>query len=605
MTQALYADSDLELINRLRQLFIRARDTRRGRTTNWARNLRLVHNQMNTTGIQSWQPSPRSSEIYPVMSGYVAWVMDNNISVDCIPSADPHSDYYNFQSELCNDLSAVLYTNFLVEGYKEEIKQALWDAGTFGIGVLKNVWDGERAGGMGNAMMYRIDPWQFYPDPTATSKDDMQFCIEAKYMSLDEIERRYPDSRIVLEAKGMGADVAIDERPQVLTDQSRTPMANAGAIPGSGTIGSLGASVVGRYGRPTRPKGMEADKGIVVYEFWLRENEVWYDDFSDIPQKDRPEEQKHVTSRWRIIVMAKGEILMDEFADDLWSHGEHPYEFIKFDDVGEFYGISLVDHLAYPQIYINRLLAMLQQNAELIGNPIFMEPANAGTARVPIINKPGQRLTINGIQAMQNKPDWLHPPEMPQTILELVQFWIQRIENTSGLSALTKGHTPNQRNAEGVISSVQEAAFVRIRSSISNLERSLESCMHKLADIIIDNFDQKRIMAIIGPDGEKTAGVFFRNHFMIPDADDDRDLSPMKYICQVRAGSSTPTSRGARIQEADKLFAMGIIDDQAVLEAHQYPHIKELLTRKYDKMQKGLMGGGPGMRQRSQGKPKG
>lgn len=597
MTQAMYADTELELINRLRQLFVRARDTRKGRTTNWARNIRLVHNQMNTTGIQSWQPSPRSSEVYPVISSYVAWIMDNNIGIDCIPSADPHSDYYHFQSDLCNDLSAVLYTNYLVEGYKEQIKMTLWDAATLGIGILKNIWDGERAGGMGNAMMYRVDPWQFYVDPQATSMDDMQFCIEAKYMSLDEIERRYPDSRTLLEAKGMGADVSIDERPQVMTDQSRQPMANAGKIPASGTMGNLGPGVIGRYGRPKSPKGTDAEKGIVVYEYWLRENEIWYDDFSDIPQKDRPDEQKHVTSRWRIIVLAKGEILMDDYADELWTHGSHPYERITIDDVGEFYGIALVDHLAYPQIYVNRLLAMLQQNAELIGNPIFMEPANSGTSRVPIINKPGQRLIISGVAAMQNRPDWLRPPEMPQTILQLVEFWLQRIENTSGLSSLTKGQAPQQRNAEGVISSVQEAAFVRIRATVSNLERSLESAFHKLADIIIDNYDQKRIMAIVGPDGQKTAAVFFQNHFMIPEK--DTELSPLKYILQVRAGSQTPTSRGSRVNEADKLFAMGVVDDQAVLEAHQYPHIEELLMRLYDKRQKGLIGGGAAMRQRS------
>lgn len=598
MTLALHAEDDLELINRLRQIFIRARDARRSRHDQWNRNWRLVHNRFNTTGIQNWQPSPRSSEIYPTLSAIIAWMMDNNIAIDCIPSADPHSDFYNAQCKLANDLGAVLYTNWVVEDYASQVKLALWDGCMYGIGLLKSVWDQERAGGMGNAMLVRVDPWSFYVDPQATSLEDMQYCVEARRMTLDEIERRYPISRMALEATGSGVDVQIDERPQVMQEQSRMPMANAGQIPSSGTLSNPGSSTVGRFGRPQRgPKGTDVDKSIVVYEYWLRENEVWYDDYADIPADSRPPEEKHVTSRWRVVVMAKGEVLMDEWADDLWSHGKPPYERYVFDDVGEFYGISLVDHLSYPQIFINRLLAMLQQNAELIGNPIFMEPANAGTSRVPIINRPGTRLTISGVAAMQNRPDWLRPPDMPASILELVQFWIQRIENTSGLSAITKGATPNQRNAEGVINSIQEAAFVRIRAALSNLEAALEASGQKLCDLIIDNYDQTRVMAIVGPDGQQTAGIFFRHHWMIPGKDGD---APLKYVVQVRAGSTTPTSRQSRVAEADKLFSMGVIDDQAVLEAHQYPHIKELLSRLYEKRQKGLIGGGPGMRQRSQ-----
>jgi hypothetical protein len=599
MTQALYADTETELLNRLRQLFIRARDSRRARHDLWLRNWRLVHNKMNTTGIQNWMPSPRSSEIFPTLSAIVAWMMDNNISIDCIPSADPSSPYYDFQSNLANDLGNVLYTNWVVEKYDEPTKMAIWDACIYGIGIFKNIWDQELAGGLGNPRLCRIDPWSFYVDPQATTLEDMNYCVEARRMSLDEIERRYPDSRMVLEADS-GADIPIDERPNILTDQSGTQFANAGWIPGSGTNTSPGTAVVGRFGRPHRPRGSEIDKGIVVYEFWIRENEVWYDDFEDVPADDRPDEVKHVGSRWRIVVMAKGEILMDEYADDLWSHEQHPYERFVMDDVGEFYGVALVDHLAYPQVYINRLLSMLQQNAELIGNPIFIEPANAGTARVPIINKPGQRLTINGVVANQNRPDWLKPPDMPAQILELVQFWISRIENTSGLSAITKGATPNQRNAEGVISSIQEAAFVRIRASLANLEQTLENCHNKLSALIVDNYDQKRIMAIVGPDGEKTAAIFFRYHWMLPTAGKDDEMIPLEYIIQVRAGSSAPTSRQSRIAEADKLFAMGVIDDQAVLESHQFAHLQDVLERKYEKQQKGLIGMGGGARVRAQ-----
>ena len=579
--------ADIQLVSRLRQLFLAARDARKPRQDNWNRNLRLLHNKLQTSGISSWQPQPKSSEIYPTVSAIVAWMMDNNISVDCIPAADPGSQIYPFLSKLANDLSAVLYTNWVVEEYNKAVKLALWDSAIYGIGIFKTIWDNERAGGLGNALLTRVDPWSFFPDPYATSLDNMNFCCEVKRMTLEEIERRYPDAHGDL-TNASGMDVQFEEKPKVGSANANVMMANPGQLPGSGTFGNLGPSTIGNFGQPhNRRDFVDADKTIFVYEYWLRENEVWYDE----------EEEKHVMSRWRVVVMAHGQILLDEYADDLWTYGGHPYDCVLFDDVGDFYGISLVDHLSQPQIYINRLLSMLQQNAELIGNPIFMESSNAGTSRVPIINRPGQRLTISGTAAMQNKPDWLRPPDMPPGILELVQYWGSRIENISGLSAITKGATPSQRNAEGVINSIQEAAFVRIRSTIANLEAALESALSKNADLIIDNYDQKRVMAIVGPDGEKTAAVLFAHHWHIPSKDGD---IPMEYQVQIRAGSSTPTSRQARIAEADKLYGMGALDDQAVLEAHQYPHIDENLQRLYEKRQKGLLGGaGPASRQRS------
>jgi len=593
-------DADEELVNRLRNLFTRARDHRRARHDTWIRNYRLIHNKIGTSGLSAWMPSPRDSEIFPTLSSVVAWMMDNNVTIDAIPATDPNSPIYNFTSQLANNLADLLYTNWIVEAYSHSVKLALWDTLTYGVGILKTVWDGDRDDGYGNAMMYRVDPWKFYVDPHATSLHDMEYCVEARRMSEDEIARRYPDVRF--HSSGGGAsDMQLDEKPELFSSQSGQPYANAGQIPGSGsfavpstnTPSGPGSSVFGRYGRPKQSKSKHADRGVVVYEFWLRENEEWTEDFSDLPAATRPDPIHHVVSRWRCIVLAQGQILMDEYAEDLWSHAQHPYERVVFDDVGEFYGVALVDHLAYPQIYINRLLTMMEQNAELIGNPIFVEPANSGTTRVPIINRPGQRLTIQGAAAMQNRPDWLKPPEMPTMIMDLVNFWIARIENTSGLSAITKGATPNQRNAEGVINTVQEAAFVRIRAALHNLEVALEACNVKLADLIIDNYTEKRVKAILGPDGEKTAMVIFSRHFYAPS--DDGDV-PLKFIVQVRAGAAAPTSRQARIGEADKLFALGVIDDLAVLNAHQYPHAQEILARLYDKRQKGLMGGGPGAR---------
>lgn len=588
MPSTLTVSAERDLVAELRHKFIVARDHKRSRYDQWMRNYRLLNNRLGSPS-SSWMPAPRDSEIYPIISALVGWMTDQNVMVDATPVADPGSPYYSYISDISNDLSNILYTNWIVEDYKAQAKLGLWDAFLYGAGIYKAVWDNSRSLGYGNALIRRTDPWAFYPDPHATSFDDMEYCVEVRAMSMDELERRFPGAVDKIEFGG-AMDV-IDEKPSLMDASGRIPL-NPGNLRNNVSWGTGASSAISRWndGRSQSRRYNPADR-IVSYEYWLRENDE-YDIEGDHPDLS----ERHVQEQWRVVVLAGGVVLMDELANDLWSHGQHPYERYVFDDIGEFYGIALVDHLAYPQLYINRLLTALQYNAELTGNPIFLEPVASGLDRVGIINRPGQRLPLRGASANRdNRPDWLKPPEMPKQVLDLVQFWIGRGENISGMSAIAKGSSGGQRTAEGVMSTIQEAAFVRVRSALSNYEATLERLTTKTADLIVDNYTEPRFTAIIGPDGKKTAMALRGRHFYSPDSNGS---APLKFVLTIQAGANSPTSRQARIAEADKLAAMGVIDDQAILETHQWPHIQEMLQRKYWKMQQGLWGA-PGARQRA------
>lgn len=571
-------DSELAYINQLRSLYLSARNEKRSRRESWLRNYRLVNNRMGAPSTNQWQPSPRSSEIYPILSNLIAWMTDHDIVIDITPAADPHSDFFNFNSKISNDLSAVLYSTWQTENFGGQIKLDLWDAIQYGTSIFKSVWDNNVADGYGNALLKRVDPYTFYPDPHATSVADAEYLIEARMMSLSEIERRWPDQVLAVEATGAGEDTSLDSRPTTSTGgDSRIPV-NPGGQTGSSRWG---------FGK-NREDEIDAAARYPVYEYWIRENRPWYSD----------DEDKHVEDEWKVVVVSRNIILMEEKAEDILPFPTHPYDDYRFDDTGEFWGIALVDHLAQPQTYINRLLTALQMNAEMTGNPIFIEPSNSGISRTTIPSRPGNRLTVNAT-AMQSggKPDWLNPPSMPPQVMELVSFWIQRMENLSGMSAMTKGQAPpTQRSAQGTVNTIQEAAFVRVRAAQRNLERTLESCAKKLADLIVQNYDEPRTTAIVGAGGQQTSLALSARHFLTPTS---KGATPLKYSLLIQAGASAPTSRSARIAEADKLFAMGAIDDQSLLEAHQYPNYMEVIKRKIEKQSKGVHQP-PGARQRSQ-----
>lgn len=583
-----------DLVNRLRALYLDAQREKRKHYERWWRNYRLVNNQAGASGA-GWAPAPRDSEIYPTLSALVGWMTDQNTIIDCFPQADPHSPFYSFVSKLAEDMSQLMYTNWLVEDYDAQVKLSLWDTFIYGTGIFKNVWDQSLDGGYGNAVIRRVDPYAFYVDPMATSMDDAEYFVEKRRMSFQEVERRFPNSSLILRASSYEG-MEEDEKP-TLTGFSTRPNdpPNLGSLPGGGTLWGKNSQ------RKTSPRDSSTPT-IVVYEFWLRENDIsdTYEDEmedDDDDTKDRKLEVSETScvTKWRVVVVANGEVLMDEYAEDLWNHGQHPYERYVFDDIGEFYGISLVDHLAYPQIYINRLLTALQQNAELTGNPVFIDPTNSGLSRVGITNRPGQRLPVSPAAMNSGQgPHWIDPPQMPPQVLELINFWISRIENTSGLSAIVRGATPTQRNSEGVISSVQEAAFVRIRAGLRNLEKALEKCAVKICDLIAEFYTEPRITSIIGPEGQQTSLVLQARHFYGPTKEGG---APLKFMIQIKAGASAPTSRQARTAEADTMFAMGALDTRSLLEAHQYPHIDTVMKRVKEERAEGVQP--PGARQRS------
>lgn len=578
--------SDIDLINNLRTLYQLARDDKRSRYDTWRRNYRLVHNRTayKTFNSNNVSPAPKDSEIYPILSSRIGWMTDQRTNVDFSPACDPYTSTYDRYTELCTDLKAITESIWYSEFLDAEIKLMLWDASQFQNGYLKVVWDQALAGGMGQAVFRRVDPYNIYVDPNATSFKDAEYIVEAKRMSLDEIERRWPGTSTTVEASAMLGEV--DDRPNQSGNQSSIPKANPGSLPsGNGNWGRAKANF---------NPGYDPLQTVVVYEFWLKENAEWYTDPTDPEEagnKRPPNEfptaipDKFVEARWRVIVLAAGQILMDEYADDLYSNGQPPYVRYTDEDTGEFYGVALCDHLADPQIYINRLLATLQQNAELVGNPIFIESSNSGLDRTTIINKPGQRLRLNGTGAMANPPFWLSPPNMPSGIRELIEFWINRMENISGLSSVGKGGEPLARTTNDVVNAAQESSFVRVRSSLRNLEATLCEAVQLMADLIIDNYTEPRIIGLLGEEGAKGAKLLNYRHFWVGN---DEDAEPLKYAITIQGGSAMPTSRQARVSEADLGFAMGTVDRIGWYQAHQFPNWQEMNKRIEDQMAKGL-----------------
>jgi hypothetical protein len=554
---------DHELTGRLYELYQQAKRARTQKAETWRKNYLLAMNRWGRS-----PDDPRDSEIYPILRQRVAWMTDQETNFNIDPASDPFDDFNDYQTKLAEQLEALLHTNYKVYGWYSQIAMALWDSPIYGAGILKAGWDSGLEEGLGNITLNRVDPWTFYPDPNATSFLDCQYLFEVHKWSIDEIERRFPNVPISL------IEDAVREGDRQKTDASPQdkdfPRYNRDGIPinlGQGPVS------VGFPGQGTSIQNV-LQAGVNVYECWLHEN-IYEEREPTDPNEPTPEPV--VYDQWRVVVFTGEVVLLDETASNLWDLDRHPYERYVDDEIGEFWSTPMVAHLAPLQLFINQLLSAAASNVLLISNPIFMDYENSGLARTAIVNKPGQRLTMKKQMGDQNlKPDWLSPPAMTADIPNMIEFSIQRMENIAGLSGVSKGQQPSGRQAQQTTQAIQESGFVSVRNSLRNLEQTLSRCGEMLAHLLILNYDIPRIVAIVGTEGEDTALRLAARHFYTPTKE---GAEPMKFALTVNAGSSNPTSRQARIAEADALKAMDAIDNQALLQAHRWPHWQEVVAR--------------------------
>lgn len=549
----------LDTVTRVKTLFQQAKDGRQRRVEWWRRAYQMVHNRTWAPTREIWMPSPTASEIYPIVAALVGWMTDQRPMLYLTPAADPGVPVYDMMSSVGRDLEKALEANWNNTQAVTQVEAALWDTLIFGTGFLKSTWNPALEGGLGDAEMVRVDPWRFYPDPQGTSMDTCNYFIEARDMSLQELDRRWPgSSRLVREQSVAGAE-NIDRKPLLGSNQSRYPLANPAGLNGNAP----------RYGLPgggRQSVGDIYDRGVTVYEAWIREHssEKWTDE--DGRERDA------VDDHWRVYVVAGNAVIMEAAATEIYGHGRHPYSRLVSQDMGEFWGIALVDHLIPLQLALNRLLAAAQQHAELTGNPVLLEDARSGITRTQVINRPGQRVQ----KATGSDVKWLDPPPLSPVVMQLIEFYQNQMERVSGLSAIVRGMAPTGRNAQGVLDSVQEAAFVRVRAALRNLEVTLREAGTLNASLIAEFYTQPRILALTGSE-TMTPLMLRARHFYVPD--DSGQSQPLKFSLWIQAGSSVPTSRGARAAEADMLYAMGAIDRKAVLDAHDYPNRQAILER--------------------------
>lgn len=552
----------------VRELFVRAREARRTQMQSWKRNYGVLNNRHYRMGADAWEESPAVANIWPGIASVTSWMTDQRPTIQVTPSTESFSEYWEFYNELAQDMNTVLSALFQTYSLDAEISKCLWDTATYGIGYFKTLWAPWLADGLGDSTFVRVDPFTLYPDPHAHSPAELSYIIEAKTMTVADADRSWPGAAKKIHNQWLEM---VDEQPHKLDDQVNQNQPRV-------AYGPLSPSTTSQdHVNVKNPNARTESPVVTILECYVRGYVVSKDD-------DDPDGVSRVNDDWRCIIVCGNAVLMDEPCSEMSAHGKHPYDRVVMFDTGEWYGPCLVEMLTPLQRLINWILQAVNRNIYLMGNPVLAEGKRSASRNKRWSNRPGQR-----IEADPGAVGWLDPPQMqPQIAMELVGYYESKIETILGLSAMQRGFTPTGRNAQGVIDSVQDAAFVRVRASLRELERGLRGVAEKMSANIAEFYTEDRVLSYLGPDGQQTYRALRARHFYAVDDNNEDERIPLRFNLLADAGSQMLTSKQARAQQAMMLFQAGALDIYEVLKAQEWPNYSLVAGRVMEQNAAGL-----------------
>lgn len=582
---------NMEIAQTVQALFYRARDARRPLMAQWKKNYKVLNNRTWTNRSEPWMPAPEISNIWPLVASMVSWMTDQRPGCEVSASAPPFSEFADYYNNIADQMNSILDSQYAENMEDAEIEKILWDVCTYSVGYSKVTWEPWLADGLGDAAMRRVDPATLYPDPNAHSMDQANYIVEAKIMSMNDLDRAFPGAASKVQP---GMSMHIDESPHRLdqTVQQGQPRVNMGPLAPNTQFTTWQQSPRAASSYTTE------DPVVVVLEAWIRTHRIidHHEDKSLQPGTAR------VIDRWKCVVVVNNTVLMDKYADEIYAFTTHPYSKMVLFDTGEWYGPCLVEFLTSPQESINRMLQTIEHNLLLLGNPILLEQPKANIGGRPSLsNRPGQRVLGN-----KQTTGFMDPPVIHPDFMKLIEYYEGKMEVIAGMYAIMRGaQQGGARQSSDVVSNIQDSAFVRVRATLRNLERLLRDAANKKCAIISEFYTEPRLVHVLGAkEGNPIALALRANHFYnLPGTMDmaDGDMPvPMRFKVRADAGSDHPTSRQSRQAQMERLFALGTVDIPALLQAESIPGWKDIAGRVMQQQaQQGVLGQPPGARQRT------
>jgi hypothetical protein len=345
---------------------------------------------------------------------------------------------------------------------------------------------------MGDVCVEVRSPFQIFPDPLATEDglESAEWLIEECVYSEEYVKTRY------------GVELEPNATAQAGIVESR--------FPGFAGFGSLA--------------GAGRKNGVKLRELWATRSSTF--------------------PRGRYVVWGDDEVLYED---------DNPYPWLNYAmfrgvvEPGRFWPSSPIDDARDPQVRINKRESQVDNNADRIGNPPFLNPV---TSDVEWHNLPGEEIQFTPTGGPDSQPRFMEVPELPGYIREDIPRQDNSLADIFGQHEVTNATVPTGVTAASAINLLQEADDSLLGPDIEDIEESIRDAGRRLLWILRNFASDERIARIAGDDS--AWDIFAWRGDQLGEGDNDG----------VAAGSLLPQSKAAKqaaIQQVLTLFVQNAI----------------------------------------------
>lgn len=459
-------------------------------------------------------------------------------------------------------------------------------------------YDESANNGTGKLTIQEINPRWCYVDPAVTELEDSSFFIYVEPMRISKVKKMYPKKAKEIGVKKDNGIFAKDETKNSWFKSLIKSVASS--------FTSFKDQTAIRYGEETLPEMDEAEKrqnAIAFIHYWYRDDE----------------------DKWRVAYFAD-EVLLEDVPNPFW-HERLPYDiYSPTEDILSALGVPMAEHIENLNIEKNILFDTIIKHGKKSLRPPRMWNTQLGIKDPKSLLDGGE----NDLIPISN-PDFaplnslvqdLHPAPLPGFMDSLPERFDMISDKLTGVNDSFRGMSQATSGKE--VQLKQEAAYTRIKTKVDNFEKFVKNMSEKITvnamqflntqssyrvkgdwskyeNINQDEtpFEVEPIVSGMDPEGQPVYDK--REFFLYANPNEWTQLEGeqvegneegakqafriLQMTVEIEAGSSLPTSRMARREEAIELFSAGAIDQQALLEAYEYPNAEEILKRMQEQAQ--------------------
>lgn len=436
--------------------------------------------------------------------------------------------------------------------YFRTIKSTL----TYGTWYWKILHDPQYKKMGGIEKIKEVPAWYFYPAPYAIDMEDVPWVIEISIRTVGEIEADY--------GVQVDPDIGIAQfmRPIEEALKQTLPIREvqtAGGPQGSGQAGgqvvpAIPETYLSTYGRP----------GLVVQkELWIRDGttvpEYWFDNEEDIPQLKFSKTLKYPGGR--VISWANGRLLYDR--ENVYRDQRFPY--VKFTDIAipEFwYGMGEVEPLINLQLLHDDTHEIIKQIHLFTMLGRLIVDTSTGLEEDRMGNEAGEIWFVNPGTADRVK--WLPGSAVPPELYNYLALLEKSSDLITGSHDVTRGINPTGVTAARALATLHNAASVRIRARLNDVETALKDTACLVASRIQQFWPSTMNLKVAGAANTQAVEATtneFKDFFLTPE---DREAT---FNVEVSAMGNSDQVREAEFQKNMLLFTTGLMSPETFIES--------------------------------------